>query len=109
MSRDDGGRTFSLEEIESDLLFDDLFGLETFLERFARRSLAEDWRFTVYPTERPDEATVHAQRQQRSYLYVLKAPFMPEYLTDVTPHYPVTGSAARELVARVGAGPFPWR
>ena len=109
MSRDNGDQTFSLEEIESDLLFDDLFGRETFLERLARRTLAEDWRFTVYPTQRPDEATVHAQRKQSSYLYVLKATFLQEYLAGVEPHYPVTGSAARELVARVGAGPFPWR
>ncbi len=109
MSRDDGERTFSLEEIESDLMFDDLFGRETFLERFVRRTLGEDWLFTVYPTQRPDEVTVHAQLRQRSYIYVLKAPFMQEYLTDVAQHYPVTGSAARELVARVGAGPFPWR
>ena len=100
---------FTLEEIESELLFDELFGSETFLERLARHDLAEDWLFTVYPTQRPDEATVHAQRRQRSYICVLKAPFMPEYLTDVTQHYPVTGRTARELVARVGVGPFPWR
>ena len=101
-------QTFSLEEIESDLLFDDLFGCETYLERLVRRTLAEDWRFTVYPTQRSDEATVHAQFRQRSYMVVLKAPFMPEYLTDVAQHYPVTGGTARELVARIGPGPFPW-
>lgn len=103
-----GEPTFSLEEIESELLFDDLFGCETYLERLARRALAEDWCFTVYPTQRSDEATVHAQLRQRSYMVVLRAPFMPEYLTGVVQHYPVTGKAARELVARVGAGPFPW-
>ena len=104
-------RTFTLEEIESELLFDKFFGGETMLQRRARDEAREGWLFTVYPAQREDEATVYAQRGGRTYLRVLRAPFMGGYLEGATQGWPVTGVRARELVARLEeriGSPFPW-
>ena len=107
----DKKRTFTLEEIESELLFDSLSGAETVLQRRARNKELQSWLFTVYPAQHEDEATIYAQRQEHTYLRVLKAPFVKEYLEGVVQHWPVTGARARELVARLEeklGSPFPW-
>ena len=103
-------RTYSLEEIESELLFDMFIAQETISQRFERSSERNGWRFTVYSTKQPGELAVHARRGGRTRFRVLKAPFISEYLGEAQ-GTPLTGREALELVTkleiRLGSA-FPW-
>ncbi len=103
-------RTYSLEEIESELLFDMFIARETISQRFEREAERDGWRYTVYSTKQPGELAVHARRGGRTRFRVLKAPFLTEYL-EGTQGTPLTGRAALELVTkletRLGSS-FPW-
>ena len=102
-------RTFTFEEIELELSL----GFTVVTEsnpRPGNLQMLREWTFTVYPTRQRDEATVYAQRSTQVCLRVFKAPFIAEYLEGALQHSPVTGTRARELVARLDqAGtPAPW-
>ena len=103
-------RTYSLEEIESELLFDAFIAQETISQRFERDAERDGWRYTVYSTKQPGELAVHARRGGRTRFRVLKAPFLTDYLGE-TQGTPLTGRAALELVikieTRLGSA-FPW-
>ena len=103
-------RTYSIEEIESELLFDMFIAQETFTERFNGDAERGGWRFTVYSTKQPGELAVHARRGGRTRFRVLKAPFLSEYLGEAQ-GTPLTGHKALELVERLETrlgSPFPW-
>ena len=103
-------RTYSLEEIESELLFDMFIAQETISQRFEKDAAREGWRFTVYSTKREGELAVHARCGGRTRFRVLKAPFISEYLGEAK-GTPLTGRAALDLVTRLETrlgSPFPW-
>lgn len=103
-------RTYSLEEIESELLFDMFIAEETISQRFDRAAERGGWRFTVFSTKHDNELAVHARRGGRTRFRVLKAPFLSEYLGDAQGR-PLTGRDALALVERIEArlgSPFPW-
>ena len=103
-------RTYSLEEIESELLFDMFIAQETISERFDRDAERDGWRYTVYSTKQPGELAVHARRGGRTRFRVLKAPFLAEYLGEAQ-GTPLTGKAALELVTKLEdrlGSTFPW-
>ncbi len=103
-------RTYSLEEIESELLFDAFIAQETISQRFERDAERGGWRYTIYSTKQSGELAVHARRGGRTRFRVLKAPFLTDYLGE-TQGTPLTGRAALELVikieTRLGSA-FPW-
>ena len=103
-------RTYSLEEIESELLFDMFIAQETISERFERDAERGGWRYTVYSTKQPGELAIHARRGGRTRFRVLKAPFLSEYLGEAQ-GTPLTGRKALELVTKIEArlgSAFPW-
>lgn len=103
-------RTYSLEEIESELLFDTFIAKETISQRFERDAERGGWRFTVFSTRQDNELAVHARRGGQTRFRVLKAPFISEYLGEAQGR-PLTGRRALELVTRLEArlgSPFPW-
>ncbi len=103
-------RTYTLEEIESELLFDMFIAQETISERFGRDAQRDGWRYTVYSTKQPGELAVHARRGGRTRFRVLKAPFLSEYLGEAQ-GTPLTGQKALEVVTKIEArlgSTFPW-
>ena len=103
-------RTYSLEEIESELLLDMFIAQETISQRFERDAERDGWRFTVYSTKHKDELAVHARCGGRTRFRVLKAPFLSEYMGEAQ-GAPLTGRAALELVTRIETrmgSVFPW-
>ena len=103
-------RTYSLEEIESELLFDMFIAQETISQRFDQEVARGGWRFTVYSTKQPGELAVHARRGGHTRFRILKAPFLTEYLGEAQ-GTPLTGYRALALVERIETrlgSAFPW-
>ena len=103
-------RTYSLEEIESELLFDMFIAQETISQKFERDAARDGWRFTVYSTKQEGELAVHARCGGKTRFRVLKAPFISEYLGEAQGR-PLTGREALELVTKLETrlgSTFPW-